>query len=111
MQECHFIATVKLDYTPTEGNDGSLLGTSITLKLSENLDHNFYFKAPEEGLFKKPAIQVLTEAFVQGLVANVKTAHHAGLWNEAEHMRYIVDELGKSFATVTNDPVVGKIEI
>lgn len=111
-QDCHFIATVKLDFKPVaEEGSGSLLGTSITLKLSENLDYDYYFKAPEEGLFRKPAIQVLTQAFVQGLIANVKTAHHADMWKEADHMRYIIDELGKSFATVTDDPVVGKIEV
>lgn len=107
--ECHFVAMSKVTLkSDRETQSSKLMDTSITLKLSENLDPSYYYKDPKEGLFTLPAVKVITQAFVQGLVANVKAAHHDKMWNEAEHMRYIFDELGKSFATVTNDPRVGK---
>lgn len=109
LPECSFTAMSKITVKPNpNGKSSKLLDSNITLKISENLDPDYYYTDNEKGLFKLPAVKVMTQAFVQGLIANVKSAHFNGLWDEAEHMRYIIDELGKSFAEVTNDPIVGE---
>lgn len=76
--------------------------TDIRLETSSNVNKQVYYDG--QGNMRQPALKPLTQTFIQGLIANVKYGHDRGWWNESEHMRYIIDELGRSFATPTEKP-------
>lgn len=73
------------------------LFTSIVLEISRNLDLDEYHD--KEGNPTDDGVQALTQTLVQGLIGNIHYAHQRGLKNDAEHLRYIIDELGRGFAT------------
>jgi hypothetical protein len=80
----------------------------IRLEVSKNQDRSVFFDGT--GAMRKAAMKPLTQSLLQGLVANVKNAHAKGWWNEVEHMKYIVDELGRAFATPTDKPFEATME-
>lgn len=83
-----------------EGIDGaekmSLKATSIILDIN-GLDRKYYFG--KDGLPTALGAKGLTQAFIQGLVANIKTAHKEKFWDESGHIRYIISELERGFVS------------
>jgi hypothetical protein len=69
--------------------------TKINLDCSKNLNRSQYLD--KEDLPTADGAKVLTNVFVQGLVANIHSAHQKGYWNDAEHIRYIISELERGF--------------
>lgn len=72
--------------------------TKINLDVSRNLDRKQYLDADD--LPTKDGCKVLTNVFVQGLVANIHHGHEKGFWNDAEHIRYIIAELQRGFVEI-----------
>lgn len=73
------------------------VSTDIRLDPSSNLDARLYL---EKGLPTKEGAKPLTQAFIQGLVANVHRAHELNHWDSAEHLRYINKEIERGVFTV-----------
>ena len=68
----------------------------VSLEISKNLDRSMYFD--RKGNYTgKDGAKVVTGALIQGLMANLAAAKMNGWWNEAEHMKYIIDELQRTF--------------
>lgn len=86
-------------------NDGNkktsrVVSVDIKLDYSENIDRSVYL---ENGLPNKLGTKALTQSFIQGLVANIHQAHQKGMWNDAEHLRYIISELERGFAEIVEE--------
>jgi len=78
--------------------EGSTLERAeFTFSVSTNMDKSKYMDPDEKPT--KAGSHAITQAFIQGLAANVKFAHAEGFRDEVEHMNYIIAELGRSFAT------------
>lgn len=73
--------------------------TNLRLEISKNLDRKIYL-TPDD-LPSPEGIKPLTVALIQGLVANIHSAHQSGVWDSAQHIRYIIDELQRGFVQVT----------
>lgn len=82
-----------------DGKTSRHISTDFTLEVSKNQDRNMFLDF--KGRPKKEGVKPLTQAFIQGLVGNIHFAHERGFWDSAEHLRYVIDELTRGFATVT----------
>lgn len=104
MQTFYFTAISKIGLGYEDGeNKSTLQETSVRLEISKNLDKKKYLQ--KDGIPTGEGIKPMTLAFIQGLIANVKVADKRGWWKEADHMRYIIDELNRAFVSVHNsDP-------
>lgn len=91
------IVTVIADYD--KGSSTSThVETCIRLEVSKHLDQASY--NDKLGLPTKGGSHALTQAYVQGLIANIHHAHQKGYRDSAEHLRYIISELERGFAAV-----------
>ena len=70
--------------------------TDILLDVLPPLDRAKYF---ENELPNKNGSQILTQIFVDGLLANIHMAHQRGYRDSADHLRYIIAELERGFAS------------
>ena len=97
-----FSAIVVCEFeTHTESHKKSKLNTTeLLLELSDNLERNAYFD--ETGMPKKDAIKPLSEVLVSGLASNIHYAHQNGMWDSAEHLRYVIMRLEQLFVTQGN---------
>jgi len=55
------------------------------------------FTRDENGRVTYHGMKLQTEGLVQGLVANIHSAHEHGTWDSAEHLRYIIKQLEDRF--------------
>ena len=90
---------VTLDHTKGE-KTSKHVSTDFNLNLSPNLDRSFYFD--KDDMPNENAAKALTQAFVQGLVGNIHYAHQKDYWNDADHIRYVIEELKKGFVRIAN---------
>lgn len=70
--------------------------TEFTFSVSSNMVKSQYMDADEKPT--KLGSHAITQAFIQGLAGNIHFAHQAGFRDSAEHLRYIIKELERSFA-------------
>lgn len=91
------ISRITLEANP-DGKTSRHIATDFFLEVSKNQDRKMFLDS--KGLPKEGGIKPLTQSFVQGLVGNIHFAHEKGWWDSAEHLRYIIDELTRGFATV-----------
>ena len=95
--EFHFEVLVKLELEHKKGSSVSNhAGTKTILTPSENMDTAQYLKDDE---LTTDGTHVVTQVLIQGLVANIHAAHQTGFVNDAKHLRYIIKELERGFAT------------
>ena len=73
--------------------------TDFNLDVSGGLDRSMYL---ENDLPTAVGTKALTIAFVQGLVGNIHHGHQKGYWNDAEHIRYVIEELKKGFVKIAD---------
>jgi len=91
------ISKVTLEPNP-DGRSSRHVETDFRLEVSKNQDKSIFLDF--KGRPKKEGIKPLTQTFIQGLVGNIHFAHEKGYWDSAAHLRYIIDELTRGFATV-----------
>lgn len=97
--EFQFEAKSKITLEHNEGEKGSrLVDIKYLLNIPECMEPSFYFNS--EDLPTADGVKVVTQCFVQGLVANIHYAHEKGLRDSAEHLRYIIAELQRGFVEV-----------
>ncbi len=90
------VSRITMEYQPTISSKSKHVATDFFLEVSDNLDSSQY---NNDGLPTKVGTKALSQAFIQGLVGNIHNAHQKGFWDSAEHLRYIIAELEKGFAT------------
>jgi hypothetical protein len=73
----------------------SLRECEAELHLSDKLDESAY--RHEDGSLNRTGLQALTQCFIQGINANIQSAHQTGDWDSAEHLRWVIAQLEKSF--------------
>lgn len=88
------IATIEVNHQK-ETNKSTIEASQILLDCSPNLDKKAYIN--RDGSPTKAGTRAITNTFVQGLICNIHNSHKDGKWNDAEHIRYIIDELQKGF--------------
>jgi len=93
------VCEITLKHKPSTGKS-SLVKTDFNLDVSNNLDATKYLDS--DGLPTADGTKSLTMVFVQGLVGNIHQAHEKGYWDSAAHLRYIIAELERGFATVAS---------
>jgi len=94
-----FIGISRISLVPNEDNKTSkLLKCDFFLELSENLDKKAH--VGNDDLPNAGGVKPLTQSFIQGIIGNIHFANERGYWNEVEHLRYVIDELGRSFAHI-----------
>ncbi len=76
-----------------------VLTLDIGIQASKNLDQRAYDTA--EGMPTKAGTIAITNTLVQGLIANIHQAQAQGHWNDADHIRHIIDQLQKGFVAIT----------
>lgn len=97
--EINFEARVGLILDHIEGTGKTKLNsTKFNLLVDENLDKSRYID--EEELPNKEGSIVVTTILVHGLIGNIHMAHEKGYRDSAEHLRWIIGELEKGFASV-----------
>lgn len=74
------------------------ISTDFRLDVSKHLDQQQY--NDKRGLPTKMGSHALTNAFVQGLIGNIHHAHQKGYKNDAEHLRYIIEQLERGFIAI-----------
>lgn len=72
----------------------------IQLNIPSNFDANQYFD--KEGNLTANGAKSQTIVMLSGISANIHASHQAGVWDSAEHLRYIINELEKQFVQVAN---------
>jgi hypothetical protein len=91
------LVTLTLEHKP--GNTTSKhVSTEYNLEVSENLERNKYLD--DDGVPTEAGTKALSSVLVQGLVGNIHMAHDCGYRDSAEHLRWIIAELEKGFASV-----------
>ena len=93
------IVTVTAQYTKG-ATSSTHLSTDFRLEVSRHLDQSQYNDS--RGLPTKAGSHALTNAFVQGLIGNIHHAHQKGYKDSAEHLRYIIAQLERGFASVAD---------
>jgi len=91
------ISKVTLEPNP-DGKSSRHIATDFRLEVSKNQEKKIFLDFNDRP--KKEGIKPLTIAFIHGLVGNIHLAHEKGWWDSAEHLRYIIDELTRGFASV-----------
>lgn len=81
-----------------DGQSSSHIATDFRLEVSKNQDRKVFLDFNDRP--KKEGVKPLTQTFIQGLVGNIHFAHDKGYWDSAEHLRYIIAELTRGFASV-----------
>lgn len=76
------------------------VSTNFNLEVDPVLDRTQYLN--NEDLPTKDGSKVLSNVLVQGLIGNIHFAHEQGFRDSAEHLRWIIEELTRGFATVAN---------
>lgn len=94
-----FIASAKIELAKKEAGS-QLISSSIRLSPSKNLDKKMYIN--DNGLPTKDGLDVISNAFIQGLVCCIHTQHQNGQRDSAEHLRYIISELERGFVANIN---------
>jgi len=74
--------------------------TDFNLEVTKPLDRKQYLG--EDDMPTAIGCKALTQSFVQGLIGNIHYAHQNGHWNDAEHVKYIIEELKKGFVQIAN---------
>lgn len=77
---------------------GRINRAEIQLEIGNDLDYRRYF-APD-GKPQESAVRAYTACFVHGLIANLHYGHEMKFWDSAEHLRFIIAELERGFASV-----------
>ncbi len=82
-----------------DGDQGSVhRGTEVMLDLSDILEESQYISP--NGSPTINGTKAISVCFIQGLIGNIHAAHESGQWDSAAHLRYIIAELERGFATV-----------
>lgn len=74
------------------------IGTDLGLYVSKNLDQSAY--VTRNGMPTKAGSITITNVLVQGLIANIHQAHTQGHKNDADHIRFVIDELQRGFVSL-----------
>lgn len=74
--------------------------TDVNLDVSKNLERDMYFT--KDGVPNKDGVKAMTQTLIQGLVGNIHYAKQNGYWDDVEHIKHIVAELTRGFATITD---------
>jgi len=108
-QTFHFCAISKITLEHEMGAPTSALkATDLRLEVSGKLDRSMYIDG--RGLPRKEALKPITQALIQGLIANMRMGATKGWWKEGEHMQYIINELQRAFVHLSEDPTEGTME-
>ena len=83
------------------GTEGITKIDAIWVK-SNNSDHLEKTIRTETGSLNEAGVRIQTQAFVQGITAAIHEAHQRGVWDSADHLRYIIEELEKGFVRVSD---------
>ena len=101
MEEVNMTAWVTLTLLPKpKENRSTHLATDFNLVVPPNVDEKQYLDS--DGIVNKIGSHVVTQCFVQGLIANIHMAHGQGFRNDAEHLRYIIQELENGFVRLAD---------
>jgi hypothetical protein len=93
-----FETRVVLDLEHTGGPSSKHISTRMNLNCSSNIDNTLYMD--ETGFPTKEGSLVMTNVLIQGLVCNIHQSQANGFRNDSEHLRYIIAELERGFASV-----------
>lgn len=74
------------------------VSTDLFLDVSSGLDKKTYIDSND--LPTEKGSEMVTQTLIQGLVANIHKAHHEKWRDSAEHLRYVISELERGFASV-----------
>jgi hypothetical protein len=90
---------VTLDYSESDATS-THVSTDFNLDISKNVERKNFFD--KEDLLTADGSKALSQCFIQGLIGNIHYAHQKGIWDSAEHMRYIISELERGFVIQAN---------
>lgn len=97
--EIMFEVRVGLVLNHNENTGGTKLkSTKYNLKVDDYLEASKYID--EDNLPNKEGSVIVTTTLVHGLIGNIHMAHENGYRDSAEHLRWIIAELEKGFASV-----------
>lgn len=97
--EFSFAAKVVLTLEHKKGMTKSKhVSTGFNLIPDENLQSLEYLDS--EDMMTKSGSKVFSNVLIQGLVGNIHFAHEKGFRDSAEHLRWIIGELERGFASV-----------
>lgn len=79
-------------------------GVHLGLDISDNLDKNEYYLAPN--VFNNKGAMAYMEASIDGLISIMHIADQKGWMQSATMLRHIIDRITKGFAEVHSDTEV-----
>lgn len=86
--------TIEMDYGFAEGKFVAVHGTRQWIE-----GEGLHLRS-EDGSPNKVGISMSTIAMVSGLAANIHFAHERKIWDSAEHLRHIIEELELQFVKI-----------
>jgi hypothetical protein len=81
-----------------DGKSSKHVKTEFNIYIDKNLDKPAYLDPT--GLPTKDGAHTATVILVQGLIGNIHFSHEKGFRDSADHLRYIIQELERGFASV-----------
>lgn len=84
---------------PKGEEKSTIKAVDILLVLPKEVIESAYM---ENGRPNATGTKLLTQLFIQGLSANIHSAHQTGQRDSAEHLRYIIAELERGFVWQVN---------
>lgn len=63
-----------------------------------------------KGLPRRDSLKPITNAFIHGLIVNMRMGAAKGWWKEADHMHYVIDQLQRAFVAQSSNPEESTME-
>lgn len=93
--EFYFTVKARMSLSNTKGSGVSKLNSvDLGLEMSPNLQYDKYVS---NGELTEEGSKVVTTTLCSALIAQIKNAHHYGLRDDAEHLRFVISELERGF--------------
>ena len=93
-----FTATVVLEVNQKDNGKVSAKSVDTTMIFDDKLDENQYYK--DENVLNIAGSRALSQTLIQGLAANIHTAHLQETIDSAEHLRWAISQLELAFVQI-----------
>lgn len=88
-----------------ERGTSSMISCDVKLFADPKVESDWRDK---NGELNKEGLKVQTQGLIQGLIANIHYAHQMGLWDSAEHLRYIIKNIERGFSAANVEATKGQ---
>ena len=85
---------LKLEVNPNGSGTSKVMESFVNFEAIPEIQ--LQWRSPD-GLPNKDGFKAMTQGMIHGLLNNIHSCHQMGLWDSAEHLRYIIKYLESGF--------------